>query len=558
MTSSDSYINSLDDRMQSVSRDFDNTTPIDSLDKPAVFTNPLFGQAPANPTNGENPDYLKLILTANGIYNVAIETPLTSAPLLSNKTDNIVLLKREDLQPVFSFKIRGAYNKMSHLSQKEREKGVVACSAGNHAQGVALSAARLGINATIVMPMTTPPIKYENVKRLGGNVVLAGKDFYDAKAEAARLENVEGYTPVSPYDDPYVIAGQGTIAMEIIHQAKEQEIHAIFVPVGGGGLIAGVASYIKRISPKTRIVGVETFDADALTQSLKKGEKVTLDSVGLFADGTAVRRIGDYTFDICQEFVDETVLVSTDEICAAIKDAFEDTRSLLEPSGALSIAGLKRYAQEKNLNGQRLIAITSGANVSFDRLRFISERTYIGADKEVLFAIKIPERPGTFFSLYKTIEPRDVTEFSYRYSDDNEAFVFMAFSIKDRKKDLPAIVKRMKDINMTPYDVTNDEIAKIHMRHLVGGKNDIPNERLFRFSFPEVPGALGHFLKLVNNPKWNISLFHYRNNGGDVAKILVGIQVPESTSAEFSNFLKCLGYPYIEETDNEVYKLFLK
>ncbi|KAI8905897.1 tryptophan synthase beta subunit-like PLP-dependent enzyme [Gorgonomyces haynaldii] len=521
----------------------------------AIIPNPNVNK-PLQPIENE-PDYLKLILTAQ-VYDVAIETPLQKAINLSNRCKNTILMKREDLQPVFSFKLRGAYNRMAQLSAEEKQKGVIACSAGNHAQGVALAAQRMGITATIVMPLATPSLKWKNVERLGARVLLHGNDFDEAKQECARLSLEKGLVNIPPYDDPYVIAGQGTIGVEIFRQFEFSKIDAIFVCVGGGGLIAGIASYVKRLRPEIKIIGVETFDSCAMTESIKLGERVALESVGLFADGAAVRLVGEETFRLSRSLVDEMVLVSTDEICAAIKDAFEDTRSILEPAGALALAGAKRYITDNKLEGKNFVSITSGANMNFDRLRFVAERADLGENTEALISVKIPEEPTSFVKLYATIYPRNVTEFSYRYGDESQAHIFMSFTMENRERELSDIFASLKANGMHPMDASHNEMAKSHARYLVGGRKTVPDERLFRFSFPERPGALNHFLNKLRNPNWNISLFHYRNYGGDVAKVMVGIQVPPPTRAEFDLFLSQLGYPSVEETENPIYINFLK
>ncbi|KNC99017.1 threonine ammonia-lyase, biosynthetic [Spizellomyces punctatus DAOM BR117] len=532
---------------------------IDSPNASSIFPNPHAGKPDNTPTAAANfqlPDYVRLILTAQ-VYDVAMESPLQKAHNLSTRIGNTVLLKREDLQPVFSFKLRGAYNRMHQLSEEEKQKGVIACSAGNHAQGVALAAQKMGIQATIVMPTVTPPIKWRNVQRLGAQVVLHGNDFDEAKAECARLAKERGYINIPPYDDPYVIAGQGTVGLEIMRQSGPK-IDAIFICIGGGGLAAGVASYVKRIFPHVKIIGVETHDAAAMTRSLKAGERVMLSQVGLFADGAAVKVVGEETFRVCKELVDETVLVSTDEICAGIKDVFEDTRSVVEPAGALGLAGVKKYVQEKGCKGMTFVAVTSGANMNFDRLRFVAERAELGENREALITVIIPERPGSFMDLYKAISPRAVSEFSYRYGDPSEAHIFMSFVVNDREKELGEIFKELDSKGMRAMDASRNEMAKAHARYLVGGRKEVANERLFRFSFPERPGALSHFLSTLRHPLWNVSLFHYRNYGGDVSRVLAGVQVPPETTHEFEKFLKDLRYPYVEETDNLVYQQFLR
>ncbi|KAG9300437.1 hypothetical protein G9A89_010062 [Geosiphon pyriformis] len=503
-----------------------------------------------------NPDYLGLILTSR-VYEVIKETPLQHATNLSNRFGNKILLKREDLQEIFSFKIRGAYNKLAHLNEEEKKNGVIACSAGNHAQGVALSAKYLGLPATIIMPVATPAIKWRNVERLGAKVILYGSDFDEAKHECSRLAALHHLTNIPPYDDPYVIAGQGTIAMEILRQHNLNEIDVIFCCVGGGGLIAGIGSYVKRLCPRIKIIGVEASDSNAMTLSLKKKERTLLNEVGLFADGTAVRLVGEETFRLCSEVVDEMIMVSNDEICAAIKDIFEDTRSIVEPSGALSVAGLKKYIEQHNLKDCCFVAIASGANMNFDRLRFVAERAEIGERREVLFSVIIPERPGSFIQLYNHIHPRPITEFSYRYSDSENAWIYMSFRVQHHEKEVPEILEELKNNGMRGQDISDNEMAKSHARYLVGGRSRVENERLYRFEFPERPGALQKFLIGLRSD-WNISLFHYRNHGADIGKVLVGIQVPPNDDAAFELFKNQLGYHIVDENDNPVYKQFLK
>ncbi|KAI6822332.1 Threonine dehydratase [Hortaea werneckii] len=506
------------------------------------------------------PDYLRLILTAK-VYDVIETTPLTPAVNLSNRLESNVLLKREDLLPVFSFKLRGAYNKMAHLSEAERWKGVIACSAGNHAQGVAFSARKLRIPATITMPTGTPAIKHMNVSRMGGNVVLHGGDFDAAKAECGRLSAMHGLTNIPPFDDPYVIAGQGTIGAEILRQADLSKLEAIFCCVGGGGLIAGTGLYVKRIAPHVKIIGVETFDANALVTSLKAGKRVTLNDVGLFADGAAVKTVGEETFRICSEVVDDVIQVDTDDICAAIKDVFEDTRSILEPAGALSLAGLKKYVERNPSEDTRrqLVAVASGANMNFDRLRFVAERAAIGEKKEAILAVTIPERPGAFARLVAAVNPMNVTEFCYRYSNPGSADVLIGLSVSasTRQHDIKDLIERLEQDGMTARDLSGDELAKSHIRYLVGGRSNADNERLFAFEFPERGGALYKFLTTLQ-PGFNISLFHYRNYGGDVGKVLAGIQCPPGEEAGLEKFLHDIGYGYKEETDNETYKMFMR
>ena len=504
-------------------------------------------------------DYLKKILTAR-VYDVAVETPLELAPTLSERFGNKIYFKREDIQSVFSFKLRGAYNKMAHLPPEKLKRGVICASAGNHAQGVALSAARLGCRALIVMPTTTPPVKIEAVKARGGEVVLFGDSYSDAYQHALDLEKKHKLTFVHPFDDPDVIAGQGTIAMEILRQHTGQ-IHAIFVAIGGGGLIAGVGAYVKAVRPDIKIIGVQTTDSDAMARSLKAGRRVALNDVGLFSDGTAVKLVGEETFRIAKQVVDEIILVDTDAVCAALKDVFQDTRSILEPAGALAIAGAKAYlerakANKKPLKNETLVTIACGANMNFDRLRFVAERAEVGESLEAVFAITIPEERGSFKRFCELIGPRNVTEFNYRISDASKAHVFVGMQIADRDEPTK-ITKNFEKHGFKALDLTHDELAKGHIRHLVGGKSELAqNELLYRFEFPERPGALMRFLDSMA-PNWNISLFHYRNQGGDVGRILVGLQVPKKEMKDFRAFLAGLGYRHWDESENPVYKLFL-
>ncbi|SFU95284.1 threonine dehydratase [Pseudoduganella namucuonensis] len=507
-------------------------------------------------------DYLKKILTAR-VYDVAHETPLELAPTLSQRYQNRIYFKREDMQDVFSFKIRGAYNKMAHLSEAQLKRGVICASAGNHAQGLAFSAAKLGVRATIVMPTTTPQLKVDSVRARGGanvEVVLHGESYTDAYNHALTLEKEQKLTFVHPFDDPDVIAGQGTIGMEILRQ-HSGPIHAIFVPIGGGGLIAGVAAYVKQVRPDIKIIGVHTFDSDAMGRSLKAGERVTLADVGLFADGTAVRLAGEETFRLAQMYVDEIIIVDTDAICAAIKDVFTDTRSILEPSGALSIAGAKAYVERAELTkepikNETLITIASGANMNFDRLRFVAERAELGESREAVFAVTLPEQRGSFKRFCSLIGPRNVTEFNYRISDEQDAHVFVGVQISDRGES-GALARNFEANDFKTLDLTHDELAKSHLRHLVGGKSALAkDELLYRFEFPERPGALMRFLDSMA-PNWNISLCHYRSQGGDVGRILIGLQVPQEEMDAFAGFLATLGYRYWDETQNPVYKLFL-
>ena len=499
-------------------------------------------------------DYIEKIRNAR-VYDVAIETPLELAANLSKRAGNRILLKREDMQPVFSFKLRGAYNKMVQLTPAQRKHGVICASAGNHAQGVALAAARLGCRAVIVMPETTPEIKIQAVKARGGEVVLAGDSFDEAYAHALTLEKKHKLTFVHPYDDPDVIAGQGTIGMEILKQ-HAGHIDAVFCAIGGGGLISGVAAYIKQLRPETKIIGVETFDADAMARSLKAGKRVRLTQVGLFADGTAVKFVGKETFRLCKALVDDVILVDTDTICAAIKDVFEDTRAILEPSGALAIAGAKAYAAQHKLTNKTLVAVASGANTNFDRLRFVAERAEIGEQREAVLAVTIPEQPGSFKRFCSLIGKRAITEFNYRYADSKEAHVFVGLQVANRAESLK-LVKSLRSHALATLDLTDDEMAKLHIRHMVGGHAaSLKDEIIYRFEFPERPGALMNFLEHMSKG-WNISLFHYRNHGADHGRVLVGMQVPAAEKKAFGVFLKELGYSHCDETGNPAYKLFL-
>ncbi len=503
-------------------------------------------------------DYLKKILTAR-VYDVARETSLAPAKQLSRRLGNHVLLKREDEQPVFSFKLRGAYNKMAHLSAEQLARGVICASAGNHAQGVALSARKLGCKATIVMPVTTPRLKIDAVHALGGEVLLHGESYSDAHLHALTLQAEQGLTFVHPFDDPDVIAGQGTVAMEILRQ-HQGPIHAIFVAIGGGGLVSGIAAYVKAVRPEIKVIGVQTTDSDAMLQSVRAGKRVLLKDVGLFSDGTAVKQVGVETFRLARTLVDDFVVVDTDEVCAAIKDVFQDTRSILEPAGALGVAALKQYAQTHKVKGQTLIAITCGANMNFDRLRFVAERAEFGERREALFAVTIPEERGSFKRFCELIGAsgqRQVTEFNYRISDAAQAHVFVGLSITGADE-AGRIARSFNRHRFATVDLTDDELAKEHVRHMVGGRTELAaDERLFRFLFPERPGALMRFLSALH-PGWNISLFHYRNQGADYGRILVGVQVPRSDDAAFADFLETLAYPFVEETDNPVYRLFLR
>ncbi|HEY6822284.1 MAG TPA: threonine ammonia-lyase, biosynthetic [Burkholderiales bacterium] len=498
-------------------------------------------------------DYLERILKAR-VYDVAMQSPLELAPALSKRTRNKVWLKREDLQPVFSFKLRGAYNKMAGMPRSRLAKGVIAASAGNHAQGVALAAQKLGCRAVIVMPVTTPRIKVNAVAARGAEVVLHGDSYDEAYAHALRLKGKRGLTFVHPYNDPEVIAGQGTIGLEILRQ-HPQAIDAIFVPVGGGGLIAGIAAYVKRVRPSVRIIGVEPVDADAMTRSLKKKKRVRLEQVGLFADGVAVKEVGEETFRLCRRLVDEMVRVDTDEICAAIKDVFEDTRVVLEPAGALAIAGAKAWVERRRARGKSLVAIASGANTNFDRLRFIAEEAELGEHREAVLAVTIPERPGSFKKFCAALGARNVTEFNYRIADSREAHIFVGVEVHGRKE-TERLVKSLRRLNLRTLNLSDNEMAKWHVRHMVGGRAPAKDELLYRFEFPERPGALGRFLTSMRSD-WNISLFHYRNHGADYGRVLVGIQVPREEMGDFRRFLRKLGYPHADETRNPAYRLFL-
>ncbi|MDJ1169908.1 threonine ammonia-lyase, biosynthetic [Roseofilum sp. BLCC_M154] len=499
-------------------------------------------------------DYLVQILTAR-VYDVAQETPLEVASNLSRRLGNRLLLKREDMQSVFSFKLRGAYNRMAKLPPEQLEQGVIASSAGNHAQGVALAARHLGSRALIVMPVTTPQVKVDAVRSHGGEVVLYGETYDEAYGHARELEAQKGLTFIHPFNDPDVIAGQGTIGMEILRQ-YQQPIHAIFVAIGGGGLISGIAAYVKRLHPETKIIGVEPVDSDAMNQSLKAGKRVRLPQVGLFADGVAVREVGEETFRLCQQYVDEIILVETDDTCAAIKDVFEDTRSIVEPAGALAIAGAKAYVEREKIQGQTLVAITCGANMNFDRLRFVAERAEFGERREAIFAVTIPEKPGSLRRFCDCLGTRNLTEFNYRIADRTRAHIFVGVQIKDRL-DAAQIAKTFEETGFKTLELTDDELTKMHLRHMVGGRSPLAeHELIYRFEFPERPGALMKFVASMS-PNWNISLFHYRNNGADYGRIVVGMQVPPEEMAEWQAFLDSLGYRYWDENHNPAYKLFL-
>ncbi|CAN5461504.1 threonine ammonia-lyase, biosynthetic [soil metagenome] len=500
-------------------------------------------------------EYLPKILKAR-VYDVAIESALAPATLLSKRINNRVLLKREDTQPVFSFKLRGAYNKMTQLTPAQLKQGVICASAGNHAQGVALGAKRLGTTAVIVMPTTTPALKVDAVRALGGEVILHGESYSDSYLFSQTLAEQRGLTFIHPFDDPDVIAGQGTVAMEILRQ-HQGPIEAVFVAIGGGGLISGVAAYIKAVRPEIKIIGVQMIDSDAMLRSVKAGKRVQLQDVGLFSDGTAVKLVGEETFRCVRQWVDDFVVVDTDAACAAIKDVFDDTRCILEPAGALGVAAIKQYAETHKLKDKTLVTITCGANMNFDRLRFVAERAEVGENREALFAVTIPEARGSFKRLCELIGERSVTEFNYRISDQSKAHVFVGMATQKRGESTK-IAGNFQKHGFDAIDLTHDDLATQHVRHMVGGRSELArDERLYRFLFPERPGALMKFLASMH-PDWNISLFHYRNQGADYGRILVGIQVPKTDKRAFREFLASLAYPCVDETDNPVYQLFLR
>jgi threonine dehydratase len=500
--------------------------------------------------------YIKRILDAR-VYDVARETPIHEASLMSRRLDNRVWLKREDLQPVFSFKLRGAYCKMTRLSREQLERGVIAASAGNHAQGVAMAARTLGVKATIVMPRTTPLIKVNAVRDLGARVLLHGDSYDEAALHAQELLQARGLTYVHPFDDPDVIAGQGTVGMEIVRQ-HQSPLDALFVPVGGGGLIAGVSAYVKYVWPDTRIVAVEPEDAACLQLALARGRRATLAEVGLFADGCAVAQVGREPFRIIRKTVAEVITVTTDEMCAAIKDIFEDTRGIAEPAGALALAGLKKYVHRTGVRGQDLLAIVSGANTNFDRLRYISERTEIGEQREAVISVTVPERPGSFKRFCSALGGRNITEFNYRYADAASAQVFVGLSVVPGGEDLAELLADLRQRGYVTEDMTDNEVAKLHIRHMVGGHApaQLRDERVYRVEFPERPGALLKFLTGLGQ-RWNISMFHYRNHGAAYGRILVGIQVPKRERRQFEQVLEQINYPFCEETDNRAYRLYL-
>jgi threonine dehydratase len=499
--------------------------------------------------------YIERILKAR-VYDVAVESPLDEAGRLSRRINNQVLLKREDLQSVFSFKLRGAYNRIANLSETVASRGAVCASAGNHAQGVALAAKRRGIPAVVVMPQTTPQIKIQAVQDLGAEVVLHGDDYDSAYDRALTLSRERNLVFVHPFDDPDVIAGQGTIGVEILRQTGGN-VDAIFVPIGGGGLIAGISVYVKYLYPNVRVIGVEPEDAASMYESLRAGKRVTLDRVGIFADGVAVKRVGEETFALCRTYVDEILLVDTDEICAAIQDVFEDTRSIVEPAGALAVAGVKKYVARENCKGKKFVAVNSGANMNFDRLRHVAERADLGAEREALLSVVIPEVPGSFLHFCETLGQRNVTEFNYRYEASQTAQIFVGFNLTRGRAERDEVVQALRGADYTVTDVSDNEVAKLHVRYMIGGHaRGLQNELLYRFEFPERPGAMLKFLQAIGS-RWNISLFHYRNHGSDYGRVLAGIQVPEEQRADFMLHLNELHYAYVEETENPAYKMFL-
>jgi threonine dehydratase len=500
-------------------------------------------------------DVLRLALTGK-VYGAAQETPLSFAPALSARLGSGVWLKREDQQPIFSFKLRGAYNRMAHLTPQERAAGVIAASAGNHAQGVAFAAQELGVRAVIVMPATTPDIKVRACRARGAEVVLHGDSFSDAEAHAYGLQARDGLTFVHPYDDPLVLAGQGTVGLELLRQVEDTRPTTVFVPVGGGGLIAGTAAVLKALRPGWRVVGVQPEDSDAMVQSVHAGERVRLEQVGLFADGVAVKQVGAHTFALTRRYVDDWVRVSTDEICAAMKDVFDDTRAVMEPAGALAVAGLKKYATDHGLHGETLVAVTSGANLNFDRLRHVSERTEIGEKREAILAVTIPERPGAYQEFIEALGQRAITEFNYRYAPRAEARIFVGVQLAHPGQ-RAELLTALHAAGYPVTDLTDDEMAKVHIRHMVGGRApEATDERLYAFTFPERPGALHEFLATLRG-RWNISLFHYRNHGSDHGRVLAGLQVPDADLDEFQAFLGALGYPNQDMSRSPAYRLFL-
>ncbi len=502
-----------------------------------------------------NLEYVQRILGSR-VYDVARETALDHARSLSERLGNTVYFKREDTQPVHSFKLRGAYNKMAMLTDEERARGVICASAGNHAQGVAFSAQKMGIRAVIVMPATTPDIKVKAVRGYGAEVVLFGDSYSDAEAHAYQLQAEQGFTFVHPYDDPYVIAGQGTVGLEILQQCRAQS-YTVFVPIGGGGLAAGIAVLLKSVNPNIKIVAVEPEDSDAMTRSVEAGERVTLSQVGIFVDGVAVKRVGEHTFNLVRQYVDEYVRVSTDEVCAAIKDIFDDTRAVQEPAGALATAGMTRYVREKGIQGETLVALTCGANINFNRLRHVAERANVGEQKEAIIAVTIPERPGAFKGFIQALGKRNITEFNYRYAPSSQAHIFVGVQMEN-PRDRRQILEDLSGLGYAVTDLSQDELAVVHVRHMVGGRApEAENERIYSFVFPERPGALSDFLNAMQ-ATWNISLFHYRNHGSSHGRVLCGIQVPEEDMHAFQTFLDRLGYEYQCQEENPAYKLFLR
>ena len=499
--------------------------------------------------------YYDKVTTAQ-VYDIAIHTPLNELPLISEKLNHKILIKREDLQPVYSFKCRGAYNKLASMPKTELENGIIAVSAGNHAQGVAMAAQKIGTHATIVMPVTTPPIKVNAVKKIGASVILKGDNYDDASAYAKKLSNQDLKPLIHPYDDPDVIAGQGTIAKEILSDYTGH-IDAIFVAVGGGGLISGISAYIKAIRPEIKIIGIEPEDAASMTESLKQNSRIILDDVGIFADGVAVRQVGEEPFKLAQAFVDDMITVTTDEICAAIKDIYDNCRAIAEPAGAVGLAGLKKYSASLKEKNKTFITLNCGANINFDRLRHVSERAEIGEQKEALFAVEISETPGSFKQFIHDIGNRSITEFNYRFADTEKAQIFVGIELKKGKKERLDIIRSLETNKYKIIDLTDNEMAKVHLRHMVGGKSmQNTHERLYRFQFPERPNALKQFLDKISSD-WNISLFHYRNHGAAYGRVLIGIQVQSSENATFNKFLKSCGYRYFDETQNPAYSLFL-
>jgi threonine dehydratase len=490
----------------------------------------------------------------SSVYDVVLKTNLQKAEALTKRLNNNIFLKREDQQSVHSFKIRGAYNKIVNLNKNQLENGIIASSAGNHAQGVAFSASKLGINATIVMPKTTPAIKVNSVKSFGATVILHGDAYDEAYAHAKEFGKEHNLTFIHPYDDPMVIAGQGTIGKELLEQLET--IDYVFIPVGGGGLAAGICAYMKEKAPHIKIIAVEPEDAACLSIAMRDGKRTTLNQVGIFVDGVAVKQIGEEPFKILQPLIDDTITASTDEVCAAIKDIFEDTRTIAEPAGALGLAGLKQYVSNHHLEDKNLITIISGANVNFDRLRHIAERAELGEEKEALFAVKIPEKPGSFRQFCKSLGPRSVTEFNYRKANEKNAYIFLGIGLQSGVEEKSTIESDLKTNKFEFHDLTNNEAAKLHMRHMVGGKASVPNEKLFRFQFPERPGALMQFLNHMEFD-WNITLFHYRNHGSAFGRILVGIQIPEGDEENLTRFLESLNFFYVDETNNTAFSFFL-